>query len=113
MHAGLNPEAHLVDESITVGGDDGDILEHDVVGLDEGGLSLEVLEADNFLTSLLFGGSGAFTGGVLGDHDTLVSTDLEVLKDVVHLVDEGGVSSKRLNFLVRNHESTDGLSQVN
>jgi len=113
VHAGLNPEAHLIDESITVGRDNGDILEHDVVGLDEGGLSLKVLEADNFIASLLLRGSGSFTRFFLGDHDTLVSTDLEVIKDIIHLVDERGVTSKRLDFLVRNHESTDSFSQVN
>lgn len=102
VHARFNLETHLGDESVTIGGNNWDVFEHDVVGRNKLGLSLEVLEADNLFT--LFGDDLLLASLVLNfflsNHDTLVSTNFEIVEDIVHLVNERGVTSKGLDFFV-------------
>jgi len=115
VHAFLDLEAHLLDESVTIRGNNWDINEFDPVANNKLGLSLEVLEADNLFS--LLGDDLLLASSVLNFllsyHDTLVSANLEIVEDIVHLVNERGVTSKGLDFLVGDNETTDGFGQVN
>lgn len=110
VHARLDLKAHLSNKGVSVGGNDRHVSEHNVFGPDESSLSLEVLEADDLFALLLL--TRAISRLVSRDHDTLVSTDFKVLEYIIHLVDERGVTSEGLDFLVRDNESTDGFGQV-
>jgi len=110
VHALFDLEAHLSDKSISVGGNNRHIGEDDVFGLDESGFTLQVLETDNFVTLLLL--TGAVSIFIGRDHNALVSTNLEVFKDVIHLVDERSVTSEGLDFFVRDNKSSNSFSQV-
>jgi len=115
VHAFLDLEAHLLDESVTIRGNNWDINELYPVANNKLGLSLEVLEADNLFS--LLGDDLLLASSVLNFllsyHDTLVSANLEIVEDIVHLVNERSVTSKGLDFLVGDNETTDGFGQVN
>jgi len=74
VHALFDLEAHLSDKSISVGGNNRHVGEDDIVGLDESGFTLQVLETDNFITLLLL--TGAVSVFIGSDHNALVSTNL-------------------------------------
>ena len=106
VHAGLDLEAHLCDQLITVRTVDWHVLEDDVVR--ENDLSTLHSLLKNLVIS-----SGRCTGAcVLGNHNTLVSTIAKVFQNFIHLMNQGSEARQVLDFLVGDDEAADSLSQV-
>jgi len=74
VHARLDLETHLVNESIAIRRNDRHVFKHDVIRFHKSSFSLEVLETHNFCTLLL--DDFAFSFLILSDHNSLVSSDL-------------------------------------
>lgn len=118
VHAWGDLEAHGRDEGVSVGGEDGHVLEDDLVGdhdlalVSEGAVHVAILAArlldGKCVRSTSF---VTFQGGVL-DHDTLILASLEVIEHFLHFVDECGVACQVLHVLVGDNDSADGFGQV-
>jgi len=100
MHSWGNLEVHFLDEHVSVGGKNGHILEANLIGVDD--LCATSHTCDSFHVSLV----------ALSDHHTLVFSTAQISEHLVNLVDESSVSSKRLDFLVGDYESSNSLSKV-
>ena len=88
-------EVHLLNEHVAVGGNDGDIFELDVLGLEELPLCkiLEVLGGLHLVS--------------------LVDALLEIFEHVLHLVNEVGIPCHILDLLVGNGEPSNCLKVKN
>ena len=108
MHARLDLEVHFADQLVAVGTVNWDVLEDDVIRENDFSTLSGMLNlGQSFACGLL-----NILRGFLSDHDALVSAIGEIIEHFFHLVNERGVTSQVLHFLVRDNEATDGLGKV-
>ena len=120
VHSWGNLEAHVWDKNVSVGGEDGHVLEDDVAAEDDAAqvlhgvvLQLGLLDLRSLsLNSVWRHVLELLQFLLLLDLDSLVLVLLKVIQHLLHLVDQGCVACQRLHFLVRHYDSSNGLSQV-
>ena len=108
MHAGLDLEVHCWDEHISVGTQNWNVLEDDIIR--EYNLStLSSLFQDSFgITSSLASHSPAILR-ILGNHHALILSTAQITKNLVHLVDKRRVASQVLHFFIGDNKAANSL----
>jgi len=109
VHARFNLKAHLGHKYVAVGAQNRDVLKNDIVRDENLSTLGSLLENLGLVLLLLVIFLNCI---VLCHHHSLVLALAQILEHLVHLVDQGRVTSQVLNLLVGDNQAADSLSEV-